>query len=101
MTEAGLSAVGDGRWRLSGVLDFTTVPDVWPDLARLLDDEDAVLLSLDRVGHANTAGLVMLIEALDQAAKNGCRLVFEDLPAELLDLARMSRCESLLGANPA
>ena len=96
MSEASLSEAGDGRWALTGNLDFTTVPQVWPALERVLGRGQPVSLSLGRVGHTNSAGLVMLIEALDVAQRAGSSLSLVDIPAELHDLARMSSCEDLI-----
>lgn len=99
MTGAALKEAGKGRWRLSGELDFTSVPQVWPLLDRALRDRAAVNLDLDGVERTNSAGLVMLLEALDVARESGCQLHFDAVPAELLDLARMSNCESLLAGD--
>ncbi|MCB1803168.1 MAG: STAS domain-containing protein [Gammaproteobacteria bacterium] len=99
MTGASLKEAGKGRWRLAGELDFSSVPDVWPSLDRALRDRAAVNLSLDGVERANSAGLVMLLEALDVARERGCQLRLDAVPDELLDLARMSNCEALLAGN--
>ena len=98
MSEASLSEAGDGRWDLAGELTFTTVPQVWPALERVLGRGQPVSLSLGRIGHANSAGLVLLLEALDVARRAGSTLSLIDIPAELLDLARMSSCEDLIAA---
>ena len=101
MNAAALTAAGDGRWVLDGVLDFSTVPTVWPTLEKLLKAGGAVSLSLAKVSKTNSAGLVMLVEARDLARRSGCRLELLDIPAEMLALARMSRCETLLSRNAA
>lgn len=101
MTTARLTPDGDGRWALGGALDFASVPDVWPSFARLLRDGGQLEISLAGVERTNSAGLVMLVEARDLARDNGCSLKLVDLPAELLDLARMSRCEALIAGNGA
>ena len=98
MTEASLSEAGDGRWALSGDLDFATVPQVWPALEQVLGRGQRVSLSLGQVGHTNSAGLVLLLEAFDVARRAGGTLSLSDVPAELLDLARMSSCEELISA---
>jgi phospholipid transport system transporter-binding protein len=81
--------------RLAGVLDFASVPGVWEQLAPLVERRHELTLSLAGVERTNSAGLVLLIEALDHARRHGCRLTFTDLPEDLLALARMTRCESL------
>ena len=99
MTAATLTVVSEGRGELAGDLDFSSVPEVWPALQRLLTSDDALTLSLAQVGRANSAGLVMLMEALDLARTRRARLRLSDIPEKLLDLARMSGCEGLLTAG--
>lgn len=101
MSDATLTADGDGRWVLGGALDFATVPVVWPAIERILAAGRPVSLSLRGVEHANSAGLALLVEALDVARKHGIELNLTDLPPALVDLARMSRCDGLLGAQAA
>ena len=101
MSAAALSAAGDGRWVLDGVLDFSTVSTVWPALEKLLKAGGAVAVSLAKVSKTNSAGLVMLVEARDLARRSNCHLELADIPAEMLALARMSRCEALLSRNAA
>lgn len=101
MSEAALSESGDGRWKLSGVLDFGSVPEIWPAIERQLRRGGDLTVSLAEVSATNSAGLVMLIEARDLALRVGCRLTLTDLPGEMLDLARLSGCETLLTAQAA
>lgn len=97
MSGVELAAAGEGRWRLAGELDFTSVAEVWPRLDAQLVRGGRVTLSLDGISGSNSAGLVLLVEALDVARQRGCRLALAEIPAALLDLARMSRCDALLG----
>ena len=97
MSGIELAVAGEGRWRLAGELDFASVAEVWPRLEAELTRGGRMTLSLDGVSRSNSAGLVLLVEALDVARRRGCRLVISDLPAGLLDLARMSGCDALLG----
>ena len=96
MSEARLSALGDDRWLLAGDLDFTSVPLVWPALEGALRTGGRVTLSLAETEHANSAGLVLLLEALDVARRNACELQLTNVPDDLMDLARMSQCEHLI-----
>ncbi|MCB1787831.1 MAG: STAS domain-containing protein [Chromatiaceae bacterium] len=100
MSGATLKQAGRGRWKLSGVLDFNSVPAIWPALEKLVSAGGRMTLSLAGIRQTNSAGLVLLVEARDVAQRTHCHLHLTDLPAELLDLARMSRCEGLL-ANEA
>lgn len=78
------------------MLDFSSVPRLWPSLEKLLQAGGEVTLSLSDVSQANSAGLVMLVEARDLARKGSCELRLVDVPKELLDLAAMSRCEDFI-----
>ncbi|MGB5450744.1 MAG: STAS domain-containing protein [Sedimenticolaceae bacterium] len=99
MNDAALTPSGDGSWVLGGVLDFSSVPKIWSGLEKLLNEGADLRLSLADVSQANSAGLVMLVEARDLARRNRCRLQLTDLPPGLLALARMSRCEELIEQN--
>jgi phospholipid transport system transporter-binding protein len=101
VSEATLTDAGGGRWVLGGVLDFTSVPQVWRSLESLLNQGGELAVSLADVGQTNSAGLVMLIEALDVARDTGCSLSLVDVPAEMLDLARLCGCEALISGTAA
>lgn len=104
MNQAGsaqLTTPAAGEWLIAGALDFSSVPLVWPALAQVIADHDRVSLSLRDVDRANSAGMVMLVEARDLARQTGCQLVIADIPSELIDLASMSQCEQLIAGNAA
>jgi anti-anti-sigma factor len=94
--ETQLQATGKGRWAVKGSLDFAAVPRIWDELARLISTGDPVTLSLGSVDSANSAGLVLLLEARDLARKSGCRLSLVDIPPALNALASMSQAETLI-----
>lgn len=96
MTAARLVAAGQGRWSVSGALDFDSVPDVWKELSALIAQGSDLSLSLESVDSVNSAALVLLLEARDLARRSGCRLSLIDVPPALLDLASMSQAEGLI-----
>ncbi|MFM1892552.1 MAG: hypothetical protein RLZ44_1629 [Pseudomonadota bacterium] len=101
MTAVTLDAAGEGRWLLTGDLDFATVPQAWTLLRPLLERSGRVTLSLEKVGRANSAALGLLLEGLAHARANGCELRLQSLPQGLLDLAQVSNIEHLIGASRA
>jgi phospholipid transport system transporter-binding protein len=100
MSGASLGPVGEAGWALCGVLDFDSVPAVWRQFVPLIQRDTELTVSLAQVERSNSAGLVLLLEARDLARRRHCRLRLLDIPPELLDLARMSRCDRLIGDNP-
>lgn len=91
-----LLATGKGHWAVTGSLDFAAVPHIWGELAELISAGDPVTLSLGSVENANSAGLVLLLEARDLARKSGCRLSLVDVPPALNALASVSQAEGLI-----
>lgn len=91
-----LESAATNRWLLSGRLDFTTVPLAWKKLAPLLSVSGPLVLSLGGVTGSNSAALAMLIQALEQADSAGCGLKMVDFPPDLMALAQMCNCDSLL-----
>jgi len=96
VTAVALHTRPESTWSLEGALDFTSVPSIWPAIAEIISGNPRVTLSLDAVQQANSAGLVLLVEARDLARQTGCDLRLVDLPDDLRDLARMSQCEALI-----
>ncbi len=84
------------RSQLSGVLDFSTVPGVWPLLARRIRQSKRLTVSLAGVEKANSAALALLLEGLELARNSGCALEYSDMPQELLELARVSNVETII-----
>ena len=54
-------------------------------------------LSLERVTHANSAALALLLQGLDLARSSDCELSYIRLPDTLVSLAEMSNVDALLG----
>jgi anti-anti-sigma factor len=101
VSTAGLQARGGGRWSVTGALDFATVPGVWTELSALIAKGGDLVLSLSSVDSANSAGMVLLLEARDLARRTGCRLELVDVPPALVDLASMSQAEDLIVGQAA
>ncbi len=96
MDKASLNQADQGQWELAGRLDFASVVEIWPQLQGLVAEGGALTLSLAGVSQTNSAGLVLLLEAYDVASRSGCNLRITELPAAMLDLARLSRCEGFI-----
>lgn len=96
MGDAALKAEGDGRLVLSGVLDFASVPGIWEQLREQISPQKDLQVSLGEVTSANSAALVLLLEARHQAADQGANISFSQLPQGLSDLATLSNADDLI-----
>lgn len=99
MTTATIESIDAGSWQLAGSLDFESVPVLWKKLRDIIAKESNVSLSLAEVTSANSAAMVMLLEAKQVAKKANVSLVIEQIPEELMALFRLSNAEHLVAAE--
>jgi len=99
---AGTAAfeVGQGEHaRVSGPLDFTTVTALLPVGIEAIAAGRAAVIDLKDVVASDSSGLALLIEWLSAAKNAGRTLLFENVPLQLKQLARLSEVEELLVAG--
>lgn len=102
MTDGGLTRLGDGRFRLEGGLDFSTVSRLAASGRGLFGRGASVDIDLAGVDSANSAGLALLLEWMDLARASGARLTYRNLPESLARIAAVSNLDTLLPmADPA
>ena len=86
----------DGRWRLGGKLDFASVAALQPRLGEALQHGDALDIDLSGVTRTNSAGLALLLQWQEDAARRGVALRILHPPKSLIELARLSNLEQVL-----
>jgi phospholipid transport system transporter-binding protein len=92
--------VPDGeRARVNGVLHFTTVTDLLHSGSEAIANGRAAVIDLSGVKDSDSSGLALLIEWLSIATAAGKSLRYENIPAQLHQLARLSDVEELLTAS--
>ena len=91
-----LTAQGRNHWLLSGDLDLASAPQLWDQLLNLISVAGPLTLSLAAVKQSRSAGLAVLLQALDVAQAHDCDLSFEAIPDDLAALAKMSNVLVLL-----
>jgi len=97
VSAATLEALGQGRFRVAGELDYETVD-------RLLDDDDSLFadnpreieIDLSGVTHTTSVGLALMLEWLRQARSRNIAIRFSRVPAQILGIARLSQLEDIL-----
>jgi phospholipid transport system transporter-binding protein len=91
--------VQDGdRSRVNGVLHFTTVTALLRAGIEAIGNGRAAVIDLSGVSDSDSAGLALLIEWLSVAKSENRSLRYENVPAQLHQLARLSDVEDLLTA---
>ncbi len=94
---AVIDPVSEGVYRVKGDLVFATAPSVLDAAGRLFEGgPGALVFDLCEVARTDSAGLAVLLEWLDAGRASGVHVSFRNLPAALLDVARLSNAEGLL-----
>jgi len=96
-----LESLGGGRFRVSGVLDATTVGDVLKQSKDRFSNLDRLAIDLAGVSDSDSSGLALLLEWLRLAKESKREISFVNVPGQISALARISEVEDLLSASTA
>jgi len=84
------------RSRVSGSLEFATVAALLPAGSAAIQQGHASVIDLAAVTSSDSSGLALLIEWLSVARAAGRDLQYENIPAQLHQLAVLSEVDALL-----
>lgn len=97
-TPAVFETGAPGRSRVVGSLDFDTVDALLPVGSAAILGGQADVIDLAGVTDGDSAGLALLIEWLSVAQHSQRKLRYENIPAQLRQLAGLSEIEGLLAS---
>ena len=86
------------RSRVVGSLEFATVAKLLPLGTTAIESGNAAVIDLAGVTDSDSSGLALLIEWLSVAKAARCSLRYENMPAQLHQLAGLSEVEALFTA---
>jgi phospholipid transport system transporter-binding protein len=98
-SEAKLDALGGGRFRVSGVLDASTAGEVLRQSEQQFAEAGGLEVDLGGVAESDSAGLALLIEWVRGARKRQQAIRFQNVPAQINALAKISEVEDLITAG--
>lgn len=87
----------DDGWRLVGDVNFQSVPDLLTRSIQAFDFSQALHIDLSQVDHADSAGLALMLEWLEQAQKAKGSVRFRGIPEALQNIARLCNVEEYIG----
>jgi phospholipid transport system transporter-binding protein len=103
MNSAGITADFESqegeRSRVNGALHFSTVTALLRSGSEAIANGRAAVIDLSGVKESDSSGLALLIEWLSIARAERKSLRYENIPAQLHQLARLSDVEELLTAG--
>lgn len=80
-TKTGISHIGDEQYKINGVLDFDSVPDLMREIKKVLKDKSTASISFSGVEHTNSAGLALLLDIA--RFMQGKIIQFTDIPQQM------------------
>ena len=91
-----LERVGDDRLRASGRLDFSTASQALRVGNEAIGNTSDQVVDLSGVTEGDSAGVAVLVEWVSAAVAAGVGLRYENVPPQMLAIARISDLEDLL-----
>lgn len=95
-TGAVIKQRSDGKFQLTGILSFLTVPELIKPARDLFDGLEDVQIDLKGVVRSDSAGVALLVEWMNEAHRNNKRILFMNIPAQMLAIARVSSLDQVL-----
>jgi phospholipid transport system transporter-binding protein len=96
-----LESLGEGRFRVGGLLDATTVTRLLEEGQTRFHGLSEITVDLGGVTESDSSGLALLLEWLRLARKGNQRICFDHVPQQIIALARISEVDDLLLENGA
>jgi phospholipid transport system transporter-binding protein len=96
MSEIRIELQSDGRYLLLGELSFKTVPAISANFAKVVNNADKMVFDLQGVTRTDSAGLALLIEWMRSARHHQKQIVFKNMPAQMLAVAKVSELDEIL-----
>lgn len=98
MSDARVQIADDGRLLLSGEMSMATVPALL-DQAHWQQGDAEVRIDLQGVERADSAGVALLVEWQRVAARQQQTICFQNIPSQMLAIARLSGVDELLALS--
>ncbi len=99
MSQPRLESRDDGRLYLTGELSMATVPGLLAQ-RRLFAGKDELTIDLGGVERADSAGVALLVKWQRDARAQQRVISFQNIPPQMLAIARVSGVDELLSLNP-
>ena len=98
ITQTNLQLSDDGVLRLSGAVSHQTVPVLLSLSKKFFDNNDRkeIVIDLKQVSRSDSSGVALLLEWMRQASGRNKTLLFTNIPAQMLEIAKVSGVDKIL-----
>jgi len=100
VTEPAIEKTGEGRYCITGELNFRTVPQLADALESTFRDIDEVVVDLGKIDRSDSAGVALLVEWVRTATRLHKQVHFQKIPDQMLSIARVSDLDEYLPLIP-
>ncbi|MBN1379062.1 MAG: STAS domain-containing protein [Gammaproteobacteria bacterium] len=98
---AGIVRQGNGQYRLSGELNFDSVPLLLAESSLLFSEDQAdLVIDLAGIQRGNSAALGLMLEWMKRMSQQNRTIRFCNLPDDLMAIARVSDLDRVLPVAP-
>jgi len=96
MSNAALEENNEGIIDVSGTLGFGLVADLLASSQRFFVGQGDLVFNLAGVEKTDSSGLALLVEWMVMAERSGQTICFQEMPKQMLDIARVSGLDETL-----
>ena len=96
MSEFTIEDLGDGKFAVSGDINFDTAEKILKATEAAFEDHTQLEIDLSEVEDSDSAGLALLLEWVTWANHSVREITFANIPERLLAIARTTEVEPLL-----
>lgn len=97
--KARIEHPAEGRYRLCGELSFATISSLLAQGNAMFEGRGQVILDLEKVERADSAGLALLVEWLRLARRRNVPLVIRNITPQLRAMAKVTGLDQVLPLN--
>jgi len=88
--------IEDNTIKLSGKLNFQSVPDIQRQLLNQFSQKRKWIIDLAEISFSDSAGLALLADCKREAALKGFDVQFKAMPPQMLAMAKVTGIERIL-----
>lgn len=99
MSEFEFKDEGEGRFLISGKLEFETVSSAYQESMEKFSPHSELELDLSGVSGADSAGLALLLEWVHWSKQSAREIRFRNIPDQIQTIAKISEVDGILRAG--
>jgi len=96
MSATRLKRLDAGRVEVLGALGFAEVAEVLKNSKEFFNGKEGLIFNLKGVDKADSSGLSLVVEWMAMAKGSGQTIAFQDIPEQMLEIARLSGLDAVL-----